>query len=249
MDRFRLDEEVALVTGAGRGIGRAVAHALHEAGAAVWVADLDEESGRAAAEEVGGTFVALDVTDSAAVDAAVARVVAEAGALDVMVNNAGTVRNTPSTETTDDEWRAVMALNLDAVFYGCRAAARHMLPRGKGVIVNTGSMSGHIANRPQPQAAYNASKAAVIHLTRSLAAEWAPSGVRVNSVSPGYVGTEMTKAGMGNEEWRRAWLDATPMGRVGEPEEVGAVVVFLASPASSFLTGSDVVADGGYTAW
>jgi NAD(P)-dependent dehydrogenase (short-subunit alcohol dehydrogenase family) len=125
-----------------------------------------------------------------------------------------------------------------------------MLRQGKGSIINTASMSGIISNTPQPQSAYNASKAGVIMLTKSLAGEWAKRGVRVNSVSPGYIGTEMTKTALAaHQEWYRYWLEFTPMGRVGEPREVANVVVFLASDASSFFTGSNLVVDGGYTCW
>jgi NAD(P)-dependent dehydrogenase (short-subunit alcohol dehydrogenase family) len=138
---------------------------------------------------------------------------------------------------------------LDGVFYCCREVGKHMLERGSGSIVNIGSMSGSIANRPQPQSAYNAAKAGVIHLTKSLAGEWSPRGVRVNSISPGYIGTAMTKAAFENPEWRDTWLSNTPMGRLGEPAEVAAIAVFLASPASSFMTGSDLIVDGGYTVW
>jgi len=143
----------------------------------------------------------------------------------------------------------LMAVNLDGVFYCCRSAARFMIKQRAGSIVNIASMSGSIANRPQPQASYNASKAAVIHLTRSLAAEWASDGIRVNSLSPGYVGTELTKRGFENAEWREAWISGTPLARLAKPEEIAPGVVFLASRASAFMTGSDLVMDGGYTIW
>jgi NAD(P)-dependent dehydrogenase (short-subunit alcohol dehydrogenase family) len=135
------------------------------------------------------------------------------------------------------------------VFYCSRSAARHMVRQKSGRIVNIASMSGSIANKPQPQASYNASKAGVIHLTRSLAAEWAADGVRVNSISPGYVGTELTKRGSENEVWRKTWIDGTPMARMATPDEIAPGVIFLASRASAFVTGSDLVMDGGYTVW
>jgi len=143
----------------------------------------------------------------------------------------------------------VININLNAVFYCCREFGKAMLKQGKGSIINTASMSGIISNVPQPQSAYNTSKAAVIMLTKSLAGEWAKRGVRVNSVSPGYIGTEMTKAGMSQSDWNQHWLEFTPMGRVGEPREVASVVLFLASDASSYFTGSNLVVDGGYTVW
>ncbi|WP_250494268.1 SDR family oxidoreductase [Caballeronia sp. GAWG1-1] len=249
LDAFRLDGDVCVVTGAAQGIGFAIATGLKSAGATVVVADRDEALGQKAAQEIGGTFVALDVTDSSSVDQAFDTVVARHGKLDVLVNNAGIVKNASALETDDTAWRAVLAVNLDGVFYCCRSAARHMTRQKSGRIVNIASMSGSIANKPQPQASYNASKAGVIHLTRSLAAEWAADGVRVNSISPGYVGTELTKRGFENETWRKVWIDGTPLARMATPDEIAPGVVFLASRASAFVTGSDLVMDGGYTVW
>ena len=248
-DVFDLDGRTAVVTGGAQGIGEAMVTGLRDAHARVFIADLNEEIGTATAERLGVEFVRVDVTDSASVDAAFEHVRSTAGALDVSVHNAGIVHNLPSEELSDDDWRKVLSVNLDGVFYSCRAAGRIMLAQGSGSIVNTGSMSGHISNRPQGQSAYNAAKAGVIHLTKSLAGEWADRGVRVNSISPGYVGTELTRRGMENEVWRKAWIDGTPMGRVAEPAEIAPAVVFLASPASSFCTGTDLVVDGGYTVW
>lgn len=249
LDSFRLDGDICVVTGGAQGIGRAIARGLAEAGATVVIADRDDALGQHAADEIGGGFVQLDVTDSASVDAAFDAVVARHGRLDVLVNNAGVVRNAPALDTDDAAWRAVLAVNLDGVFYCARSAARHMLPRRSGRIVNIASMSGSIVNKPQPQASYNASKAGVIHLTRSLAAEWAADGVRVNSISPGYVGTELTQRGFDNQAWREQWLGGTPLARMARPEEIAPGVIFLASRASAFVTGTDLVMDGGYTLW
>lgn len=246
---FRLDGKTAIVTGGAQGIGEAIATGLRDAGARVFVCDINAETGQATAERLGVEFVAADVTDSRAVEAAFDHVVNQAGSVDIAVNNAGIVHNHPSESLTDEDWRRVLSVNLDGVFYCCRAAGKRMLAQGSGSIINTGSMSGHISNRPQPQSAYNAAKAAVIHLTKSLAGEWSGRGVRVNSISPGYVGTPLTKRGMDNDEWRRVWLDGTPMGRVAEPAEIAPAVVFLASDAASFCTGTDLVVDGGYTVW
>lgn len=247
---WSLDGKTAVVTGAAQGIGKAIAARLSRAGAHVVVTDLDDILGPATAEEIGGEFVRLDVTDSAAVDAVVADLTGRLGRLDIWVNNAGIAVNAAAEEMTDDQWRRVMTVNLDAVFYCSRAVGRHMLAQGAGAIVNIASMSGSIANHPQPQCGYNTSKAGVIMLTKSLAAEWAPRGVRVNSVSPGYTRTAILDQVLAiRQDWAQVWFDRTPMGRPAEVEEVAAVVHFLASDAASFVTGSDYTVDGGYTAW
>lgn len=249
MNKFRLDGKVCLVTGAAQGIGYAIAAKMREAGATIWIADRSVDLGRQAAQSLNAQFLELDVTNPDAVNAAFDQLLARTNRLDVLVNNAGIVRNTPAEHATDDEWRQVMSVNLDAAFYCSRAAAAAMLPRRSGNIVNIASMSGTIVNKPQPQASYNTSKAAIIHLTKSLAAEWAKGGLRVNAVSPGYVSTELTQRGLANEEWKQAWLDGTPMARLAQPEEVAYCAVFLASEAASYVTGTNLVVDGGYTVW
>ena len=245
LDLFRLDGKQALVTGAAQGIGFEIARGLSEAGARVIIADLNPEVGEAAASSIGGRFEVLDVTDAGAVRDLASKL----SDVSILVNNAGIVRNTPAEETPDDDWKAVMGVNLDGVFWCCREFGKKMLDARMGSIVSTASMSGLISNHPQPQAAYNASKAAVIHLTRSLAGEWAARGVRVNAVAPGYTATPMTILGLETPEWRETWLKETPMGRLAEPREIAPAVVYLASEASSFVTGHTLVVDGGYTAW
>ena len=245
LDLFKLTGRRAVVTGAAQGIGFAIARALHEAGADVVVADMNEQLGRQAAQQLDATFQFLDVREPGSVKQAASAL----HDVDILVNNAGIVRNTPAEHATDQEWRDVMSVNLDGVFWCCREFGSRMLARGKGSIVNIASMSGLISNYPQPQASYNASKAAVAHLTRSLAGEWAVRGVRVNAIAPGYVGTELTRKGLAIEEWSRVWLSATPMGRVAEPAEIAPAVIYLASDAASYVTGSVLVVDGGYTAW
>jgi NAD(P)-dependent dehydrogenase (short-subunit alcohol dehydrogenase family) len=246
---FKLENQIVIVTGGGQGIGFEIAQAMRASGAYLIIAEANQTSGEQAAQSLEGDFIQTDVTNSGSVKSMVSEVVKKHGRIDCIVNNAGICRNTPSEDVSDDEWRLVMSVDLDGVFYCCREVGKHMLERGAGSIVNIGSMSGIISNHPQPQSAYNAAKAGVIHLTKSLAGEWAARGVRVNSISPGYIGTAMTKAALENPEWRDIWLSSTPMGRLGEPAEVAAIAVFLASPASSFMTGSDVVVDGGYTSW
>lgn len=244
----------ALVTGSARGIGKGFARALAEFGASVAVADINDAGARETAEEIRKDFgvrtlaIRLDVTDSASVRDAVEATIKAFGALDIGVNNAGVASNYGGEELTDEQWHSLMRINLDGVFYCCREEGRHMLGRGRGSIVNTASMSGSIVNTPQKQSHYNASKAAVVMLTRSLAAEWAARGVRVNCISPGYILTEMNRKPH-VVPLHAAWIEKTPMGRLGQVEDLMAAVVYLASRASAFMTGHDLIVDGGYTLW
>ena len=245
LDSFRLDGKVAVVTGGNRGLGQAFARALGEAGARVAIAARDESRSEAVAGELGAFAVTTDVTDAAGVDSMLETVTAELGPVDVLVNNAGVCFHRPALEVPEEEWRSVWDVNVDAVWRCCRAVGAQMVERGSGSIVNIGSISAQIVNRPQWQPAYNASKAAVHQLTKSLAAEWAPHGVRVNALAPGYVKTEM--APVDDPRFRPRWIEDAPMQRAATPEEIAPSVVYLASDASSFMTGSVLVVDGGYT--
>jgi len=243
---YQLRGKTALVTGSGQGIGAACARALAEAGAHVHCTDHDATRAATIAGQLQAASAhTLDVTDTAALNA----LAAQLPPLDILVCNAGIVTNTAAQDMGDDEWQRVIDVNLTGVFKTCRAFGRAMLHCGRGgSIVNIGSMSGHIINLPQPQCHYNASKAGVHHLTRSLAVEWAQAGVRVNAVAPSYIETPLLGQLHEKPALLQQWLDATPMRRLGKPEEIASVVLFLASSAASLLTGAVIDADGGYTA-
>ena len=253
-EKSRLDGKTAFITGGGRGIGLCSAQALAEAGAKVIISDHDPailDAGRAAMAQLGFEVDAmrLDVTRPGDVQQAADGCNAKHGAVDILVANAGIAwPDTGGEDMSDEAWLRVIDVDLNGVFWCCREFGRHMLGRGQGAIVTVGSMSGLISNRPQRQAHYNAAKAGVHHLSRSLAGEWAARGVRVNSVAPGYIDTAMSGPGL-RAEIGQSWLNDTPMRRGGRPDEVASVILFLASEAASLLTGSVIVADAGFTIW
>ncbi|MBO0676011.1 glucose 1-dehydrogenase [Mycolicibacterium sp. S2-37] len=249
---FDLSGRTALVTGGNQGLGRAFAFGLAQAGAQVAISGRNAERNAttvADAADAGLTLhpITADITSQADVDRMTAEAVTALGQVDILVNNAGTCYHAESWDVTEQQWDDVFDLNVKALWACSLSVGAHMRERGTGSIVNIGSMSGLIVNRPQWQPAYNASKAAVHHLTKSLAAEWAPLGIRVNAVAPGYVKTDM--APVDRPEFKQHWIDDAPMLRYALPEEIAPSVVFLASDAASFITGSVLVADGGYTVW
>ena len=255
LERFSLNGKVAVVTGAAQGIGLATADALSEAGATVIIADMNPNTAAKSSQALQAKgrkveWEKLDVTDARAVEQVHATIIARHGKVDILVNNAGIALSNRPAETMDDAtWLKVIDVNLNGLFWCCRTFGKSMLEMGGGNIVNVGSMSGFIVNRPQEQAHYNASKAGVHHLTRSLAAEWATRGIRVNAVAPTYIETELTSFVYDDPKMFQHWVGGTPMNRMGRTDEIASVILFLASEASSLMTGSIVLADGGYTSW
>ncbi|GAC1035744.1 SDR family oxidoreductase [Pseudomonas sp. No.117] len=254
MRLFDLGGQTAFVTGAGSGIGQAIAVGLAEAGADVACFDLpgsrDLVGTVARIQAHGRRALALEgsVTSAADLATAVARAEAELGPLSLAVNSAGIANAQPAEELELERWQRMLDINLTGVMLSCQAQARVMLPRGKGAIVNIASMSGSIVNRGLLQAHYNTSKAGVIHLTKSLAMEWAERGIRVNCISPGYTATPMnTRPEVADQV--KIFEQTTPLGRMAEVEEMVGPAIFLCSPAASFCTGVDLIVDGGFVCW
>lgn len=254
MDLFRLDGDIAFVTGAGSGIGQRLAVGLAEAGADVACFDLQTSAGLADTvariEALGRQAMSLTGTVVSEDDLANAVAKAESGLgpLTVAINAAGIADAAPAEEMARDRWQRMMDVNLTGLFASCQAEARVMLDRKRGSIVNIASMSGSIVNRGLMQAHYNASKAAVIHLSKSLAMEWCQRGVRVNAISPGYTATPMNLRPEVAEQRKQFEVD-TPIGRMAEVDELVGPAIFLASNAASFCTGVDLIVDGGFVCW
>ena len=247
---FNIKGKKAVVTGAGRGIGKVLALALAEAGCDISIIDINMEDAKkvtAEIEKMGCRALALkaDVTKAPEIKEAYEDIAREYGRLDICVNNAGVCINEAAEETPEEHYDQVVDTNLKGVFLCCQEAAKIMIPQKGGSIINTASMSGTISNFPQKHAHYNASKAGVILLSKCLAVEWAPYGIRVNTLSPGYTRTELTA---GSKHLWSQWEALIPMKRMAEPKELIGAVIYLASDASSYTTGSDIIVDGGYTA-
>ncbi|GHV00643.1 short-chain dehydrogenase [Spirochaetia bacterium] len=253
IEKLRLDNKKTFVTGGARGIGYNIAIALAEAGADVALVDTDEETAKDAAKQIAGATgkkiitVKADVTRKDSVDAMIKTILDSFGRIDAAFCNAGICKNIPAEDMTLEEWNQVINVNLTGVFLTAQAAGKVMLKQGGGSIINTASMSAHIVNVPQPQCSYNASKAGVIQLTKSLAVEWALKNVRVNSISPGYIGTDLTLNSPTLKPLIEQWNAMAPLKRLGRPEELQAIAVYLAGDSSAFTTGSDFVIDGAFT--
>jgi NAD(P)-dependent dehydrogenase (short-subunit alcohol dehydrogenase family) len=252
-ERFRLDGKVAVITGAAHGLGLAIADAFSEFGATTVLADRDAGTGEAAAERLrklgrDALFTKLDVTWADDVRSCMAGIRERHGRLNILVACAGIGLAGETLDLPDDHWDEVMGINLDGVFWCAREAARQMLKGGGGAIVTIGSISGEIASVPQRQTAFNVSKAGVHLLTKSLASEFADRNIRVNAIAPGYIETDCSAHGPAHPSWYPNWLRLTPMNRFGRPEEIASVALLLASDAGSYMTGSIVLVDGGYTA-
>ena len=249
---FSLEGKNIIVTGGAQGIGKIVATRLAEIGANLALFDMQEEKVAATAKEIAeatGRKVfsyGMDVTDPAQVKATIEKAAADLGGLDHLFNNAGIVIHKSAYDVTPEEWAHVINVNLNGEYYMASEFARYLKANGrKGSIVNTASMSGHIVNQPQNQASYNSSKAAVIQMTKSLAVEYCHDNIRVNSISPGYMRTELCV--FVDQDWQKRWMDLTPYGRYGEPSELCGAVIYLLSESASFTSGADIVIDGCYT--
>ncbi|MGN7384596.1 SDR family oxidoreductase [Paenibacillus sp. SAFN-117] len=249
---FSLEGKVVVITGGAQGIGKSVAEHIAGVGADIVILDQQVEKAQATAESIARDYncraiaIGVDVTKPDEVAAAIEQADAEMGKLDLLFNNAGIVIQKPVVDLTPDEWLKVINVNLNGVFFVAQAFGRYLMARNKkGAIVNTASMSGTIVNYPQAQASYNTSKAGVVQLTKSLAVEWAEKGIRVNSISPGYIFTELTS--FVRQDWQDLWKELTPIKRMGKPEELAGAVIYLLSDSASFATGTDLIIDGGFT--
>ena len=251
LDRFKIQNKVAVITGGTRGIGLAIAHALGEAGAKLVVTSrTDQHGGLKSLEQAGydATYFQADLTEPSKPQELVDFVLDTKGSLDILVNNAGVAQHGYIEKFDDANLKKIMDINVDAVFRMCRSSIVPMKKQQGGVILNIGSISGIVSNIPQRQVAYNASKAAVHMMTKSLASDFAEQNIRVNAIAPGYIRTEMTRGGIEDKEMFKIWKQMTPMGRVGEPEEIATAALFLCSPASSYISGEVLYVDGAYTA-
>ena len=252
MDRFSIRDKKYIITGGAQGLGKGVAEGMADCGAQIVIFDMNTELAKKTAAEISEKYSTkveafkCNVTDEKEVNEALNDFLKSFGELDGVFNNAGICLHKSASEVTYEEWYNVINVNLNGIFIVARAAGNYFIENGrKGSIVNTASMSGHIVNIPQPQASYNSSKAAVIHLTKSLAVEWAQKGVRVNCISPGYVGSDMVN--LVRQDWQDTWLNMIPYHRYCDPMELAGAVIYLLSDASTYTSGCDIIIDGCFT--
>ena len=252
-DRFSLAGQVAVITGGAGGIGSAIATGYADAGATVIVAGLSAQSCAAVAAAIvqrGGKAVAcaFDVSAQSAVDTALADIVRRHGKIDILVNSAGAVQRAPAVDLDIAAWDRVIAVNMTGVFLCCRAAARHMIPAGRGAIVNIASIMGMSGGGLYPNISYQSSKGAVVNMTRALALEWAKQGIRVNAIAPTWVRTDFIKGITDNADLTARVEAMIPLGRLADPEDMVGAAIFLASPAAAMVTGHILAVDGGFLA-
>ena len=254
LDKFSLKSKVCLVTGGAGSIGEEICKALLDAGAKVILADIDEKKTYKLTKKLSSKHkniysYKLDATSLESIISLKNKLIKKFNKIDVLVNAIGICKNKDAAKVAKEEWDEVININVNSMFYLCREFGKIFIKRKSGCIVNIGSNSGLIVDRPQPQASYNASKAAVHQLTKSLACEWAKYNIRVNAVAPGYVATKMTLLGRSKPNWFKYWIDMTPMKRLAKPSEIASAVLFLSTDSSSYCTGTILSVDGGYTSW
>ena len=252
LNKFKLDNKISLVTGGAGGIGIEICKSLLDAGSKVIIADIDSKKSKKLLKKINNKnieYYKLDSTSEKNIKSLSRFILKKYKRLDVLVNCVGICFNKEAEKVKKKEWDKVINININSMFYVCKEFGKIFIKQKKGTIVNIGSNSGLIVDKPQPQASYNASKAAVHQLTKSLACEWSKYNIRVNAIAPGYVATEMTLLGRKKPHWFKYWIEMTPMKRLAEPSEIASVVLFLASESSSYCTGSVISVDGGYTSW
>ena len=252
LNKFKLDNKISLVTGGAGGIGIEICKSLLDAGSKVIIADIDSKKSKKLLKKIKNKnieYYKLDSTSEKNIKSLSRFILKKYKRLDVLVNCVGICFNKEAEKVKKKEWDKVINININSMFYVCKEFGKIFIKQKKGTIVNIGSNSGLIVDKPQPQASYNASKAAVHQLTKSLACEWSKYNIRVNAIAPGYVATEMTLLGRKKPHWFKYWIEMTPMKRLAEPSEIASVALFLASESSSYCTGSVISVDGGYTSW
>ena len=252
IDKFKLNKNISLVTGGAVGIGREICKSLLDAGSRVILADIDVDKSNKIIKKIDNKdieFYKLDSLSEKNINSLSKYITSKYKRLDILINCIGVCENEKAENTSKNNWDNVININVNSMFYICKEFGKIFIKQKKGNIINIGSNSGLIVDRPQPQASYNASKAAVHQLTKSLACEWAKHNIRVNAIAPGYVATEMTLLGRKKPNWFKYWIDMTPMKRLAKPSEIASVALFLASKSSSYCTGTVISVDGGYTSW